>query len=137
LDVDFGSAEVFTRAFRARFGMTPTDWRRGAWRDWAGAHQQQLRKIHQAERNAHQAIAQAFRQDADRWPMGPVDTEGAKAMDVELKNLPPMRVAYLRHVGPYGTAGIPRLWQRFAAWCESRGPLQPRCTMVGISHDQP
>src|SRR2546430_2581137 len=35
LDVGFGSAEVFSRAFRAHFGVTPTAWRRGAFREWA------------------------------------------------------------------------------------------------------
>jgi len=134
-DVGFASAEVFTRAFRARFGVTPTDWRRGAWRDWAGAHQQQLRKIHHADRNTHQAIAEGFREHAERWPTGPV--EEAAAMDVDVRNLPAMRVAYLRHVGPYGTSGIPRTWQRFAAWCDARGLLQPRRTMIGIAHDNP
>lgn len=136
-DVGFASAEVFTRAFRARFGVTPTDWRRGAWRDWADAHQHQLREIHQAERDAQSAVAESFRRHAHLWPMGGADAQPTAAMDVTLKSLPAMRVAYLRHVGPYGTSGIPRTWVRLVAWCATRGLLQPRPTMVGIAHDHP
>ena len=58
-------------------------------------------------------------------------------MPVELKTLPPTRVAYMRHTGPYGDAGIGRVWQRFATWCADHGLMQPRRTMYGISQDDP
>ena len=137
LDVGFASHEVFTRAFRSHFGVTPTAWRRGAGRDWAAAHHVQLSKIHQAERKLHQAIAEAFRQDKGLWPSGHVAPTGGSDMDVEVKNLPETRVAYMRNVGPYGGVGIPRTWQRFAAWCEERGLMRPRRTMYGICQDDP
>ena len=60
LDVGFGSAEVFTRAFRAHFGVTPTAWRQGGFRAWARKHGVQLRKIHQADRKENQATAVGF-----------------------------------------------------------------------------
>ena len=137
IDVGFASPEVFTRAFRAHFGVTPTAWRRGAYRDWAASHHVQLSKIHQAESKLHQAIAQGFRQDRTVWPCGHVAPTGASKMDVEVKNLPESRVAYMRNVGPYGGVGIPRTWQRFAGWCEQHGLMQPRRTMYGICHDDP
>jgi len=137
IDVGFASPEVFTRAFRAHFGVTPTAWRRGAYRDWAASHHVQLSKIHQAESKLHQAIAQGFRHDRTVWPCGHVAPKGASNMDVEVKNLPESRVAYMRNVGPYGGVGIPRTWQRFAGWCEQHGLMQPRRTMYGICHDDP
>jgi len=137
LDVGFASAEVFSRAFRARFGVTPTQWRRGAYRDWAQAHRLQLSKIHQDERNLHQALAEAFRQDAEVWPMGRIKPTEGDAMNVDVKTLPEARVAYLRNVGPYGGVEIPRTWQRFAAWCGEQGLLSPRRTMYGLCHDDP
>ncbi|RZL94591.1 MAG: AraC family transcriptional regulator [Variovorax sp.] len=135
LDVGFGSAAVFTRAFSAHFGATPTAWRRGAFRPWAEHRRVQLRKIHQADRKAQQAVAEAFRHDERSWPTGHVPQTGEKAMKVELKTLPDVRVAYMRHVGPYGESGIPRTWQRFAAWCDARGLMQPRRPMYGVAHD--
>ncbi|CAN7346811.1 AraC family transcriptional regulator [Variovorax sp. LjRoot84] len=137
LDVGFGSAAVFTRAFNAHFGVTPTDWRRGAYRSWAERHRIELGKIHQADRKAHQAVAEAFRQDERSWPKGPVPRSGDSEMKIELKTLPEVRVAYMRQVGPYGDSGITRTWQRFAAWCGEHGLMEPRRTMYGVSHDNP
>ncbi|SDC08522.1 transcriptional regulator, AraC family [Variovorax sp. CF079] len=137
LDVGFGSAAVFTRAFNAHFGVTPTDWRRGAYRSWAERHRIELGKIHQADRKAHQAVAEAFRHDERSWPKGPVSRSGDSEMKIELKTLPEVRVAYMRHVGPYGDSGITRTWQRFAAWCGEHGLMEPRRTMYGVSHDNP
>jgi AraC family transcriptional regulator len=137
LDVGFASPEVFSRAFKAHFGVTPTAWRRGAFRVWAERQRIRLSKIHQADRKAHQAIAQAFRHDVDSWPIGHVPHDGGTDMDVELKTLPETLVAYMRHVGPYGESGITRTWQRFAAWCQEQGLMLPRRKMYGISQDNP
>jgi len=133
LDVGFGSAEVFTRAFKAHFGVTPSAWRRGAWRGWADAHRAQLSKIHQAQRKIYQAVMQALGHDPLLWPAGP--TPGGTTMDIQIKTLPETRVAYLRHVGPYGSPGISQLWPRFVAWCAQQGFLQPRRMMYGVSQD--
>jgi AraC family transcriptional regulator len=137
LDVGFGSAPAFTRAFSAHFGVTPTGWRRGGFRGWAERHRLELRKIHQADRKSNQAVMEAFRQDERSWPRGHVPHPGDIEMKVELKTLEPARVAYMRHVGPYGDSGITRLWQRFAARCGELGLMTPRRTMYGISHDNP
>jgi len=137
LEVGFGSGAAFTRAFSGHFGVSPSGWRRGAWRAWAERHQLQLSKIHQADRNASQAVMAAFREDRASWPAGHVELTGTTMMDVEIKTLANIHVAYLRHVGPYGTSGIPRTWQRLAAWCEQRGLTPPRRTMYGISYDNP
>jgi len=137
LDVGFGSAEVFTRAFRAHFGVTPTAWRRGGYRAWARKHRVQLRKIHQADRKANQATAVGFSQDGDLWPHGHHRRTGGRKMQVEMRTLPETRVAYMRHVGPYGSSSITKMWQRFAAWCDANGLLKPRPTMYGISQDSP
>jgi AraC family transcriptional regulator len=58
-------------------------------------------------------------------------------MNVEVKHLPEVHVAYMRHVGPYGGTGIPLTWKRLAAWCDSHGLMQSRPTMYGISQDNP
>lgn len=78
LSVGFASAEVFTRAFKAHFGVTPSAWRRGGWRAWAAGHQEQLRKIHQAERKAHQAVVVTLCHDGlSRPAVAAIETEGA------------------------------------------------------------
>jgi len=58
-------------------------------------------------------------------------------MDIEIRTLPAMTVAYLRHTGPYGSPGIGQLWGRFSAWAGPRGLLAPGRAMLGISQDSP
>ncbi|MEP6730132.1 MAG: AraC family transcriptional regulator, partial [bacterium] len=149
LDVGFASAEVFTRTFRLQFGVTPTAWRRGAFRDLAAQRRGELSKIHQDDRNANQAAINAFLQDSEVWPIGHISLnerlgrgDGSslpirEPMKVDIKTLSDTRVAYMRHTGPYGGSGITRMWQTFGAWCASHGFTTPRRRMYGISRDNP
>ena len=110
LGVGFGSNEAFTRAFKSRFGRTPT-----AWRD------SEVSNRDQAKRN----------RDQDREREHPNDGH----MKVIIVDRKPTMVAYLRHIGPYGKA-ISEFWMNeVAPWMETNGLLgRPR---YGISLDDP
>lgn len=136
LDVGFASAEVFTRAFKSHFGVTPGAWRRGAFREWAQQRRVQLSLIHQDAHAARQALDDAFRERARARQRDRGSVPAGRAMDVSLRMLNGARVAYMRHIGPYGDPGIPRMWQRFARWCEERA-LFGRSAIFGVSHDSP
>lgn len=123
LDSGFQSASAFARAFKDRFGMTATEWRGGGFAQWS--------KERQADRNPRQA---------DRKPCdAPDDDDGHAAdMNVTVQNLPAYRVAYLRHVGPYGAgSAVPDLWMRLMRWAEPRDLWTPDRIAVGIAHDDP
>ncbi len=90
LDTGFASAEVFSRAFRTHFDMTPTAWRRGGWRGWATRRQIELSKIHQGNHKPNQDSIMALFKDRSLWPTGPVpSSERTLAMEIELKTLSP------------------------------------------------
>lgn len=57
--------------------------------------------------------------------------------DIELRTFPATRVAYMRHVGPYGSRGIGEMWRRFESWCTAQGLTSPRRGMFGIAQDNP
>lgn len=137
LEVGFGSAEVFSRAFKAHFGVTATAWRRGAWRVHSDLRSDQLSKIRQAQRNLAQDLAAWPQHHADTPPAGRKTHEETAPMQVELKTLPAMRLAYMRWTGPYGHPGITRTWERFAAWCGTHGVGTPRSQTYGIAQDDP
>jgi AraC family transcriptional regulator len=59
------------------------------------------------------------------------------AEDVELRTIPATRVAYMRHVGPYGSPIVSEMWRRFESWCASRGLTSPPRRMFGIAQDNP
>jgi len=54
---------------------------------------------------------------------------------VEVKEFPPLRLVFLRHVGPYSQLGA--TWGRLMAWAGSRGLLGPGMKWIGIVHDDP
>ena len=137
LDVGFGSAEAFTRAFKAYFHATPSGWRRGAHRAWFDAQRGRLAAIHSENRKRRQAAEEALREDARPWPSEAEIARAGGAMQVELQRHAPARVAYLRHVGPYGDPGIPQTWRRLDAWCQERGLYANDPAMYGLSHDSP
>ena len=56
-------------------------------------------------------------------------------MDVKLTKLEPMRVAFMRHVGPYTEVG--ETWGQLAAWAGPRGLFGPQTRCVGLCHDDP
>jgi AraC family transcriptional regulator len=135
LAVGFGSGEAFARAFKLRFGQSPTAWRheqRAAlmpWRQPASG----LRNPSQGQRNLGQAGAGANGHD------GASSTPGLEATmtapKVKLIDRPAVPIAYLRHVGPYGE-GVGRFWQaQFHPWRAQHG-LQDQAS-YGIGHDDP
>jgi len=121
LSVGFGSSEAFARAFKARFGASPTAWR---------ARARQHRNPDQVERNLNQDAL-----EANRYPPASPITHGEGVMKVTLMDREPAHVAYLRHIGPYG-APIAEFWRTVVApWMGTNGLFgRPR---YGVSYDDP
>jgi AraC family transcriptional regulator len=117
LAVGFGSGEAFTRAFKARFGCAPSVWRA-------------QRKNDQVDGKIDQAWRRHSGQTED-----PSSLNARAAMDVKLTERQPTRIAYMRHLGPYGEP-ISRFWmEEVAPWMATDG-LMDRAR-YGISHDEP
>lgn len=134
LDVGFGSAEVFTRTFKAHFGVTPGAWRKGAFRTWAEQRRVELSRLHRDAHGTGQALDETFREQErlrrrERAP-------AAASVGVTLRTLPAAHVAYMRHIGPYGDPRIGRMWRRFVAWSAAAG-MATGGAFFGVSHDSP
>lgn len=60
--------------------------------------------------------------------------------NVEVKEIPDLHVAYIRHTGPYkgNTALFPKLWDQLMKWAGVRGLIKfPETQMLTIYHDNP
>ena len=125
LSVGFGSAEAFSRAFKVRFGASPSAWR-VQWTRSRGANSNpgqvlsnpgQIASRHNADDDASRSFTPEPR------------------MNVKLIDRTSVDVAYLRHIGPYGEA-VTRFWQRTVyPWLAANDLLDaPR---YGNSHDDP
>jgi len=58
-----------------------------------------------------------------------------QTIDVRIERVPPMRVAFLRHVGPYAEVGA--AWTTLMSWVGAHGLFGPATRAVGIMHDDP
>lgn len=117
-DAGYETHEAFTRAFRAMFEESPSGFR-------------QLHSRLPVKRS---------RSGVHYAPDGCVTgfqslNEGATTMDVRLENVDQLRVAFVRHVGPYDQVGP--AWEKLMGWAGPRGLLGPNMRMLGISHDDP
>lgn len=110
--------EAFTRAFGAMFELSPSAFRK------------EHRKIpvRPVASGVHYAADGAISEF-----QSPLGSEAA--VDVRIETVDPMRVAFMRHVGPYDQVGP--LWERFFIWAMQSGLLGPGFQMLGVPHDDP
>ncbi len=118
-DAGYETHEAFTRAFRASYATSPT-----------GFRQQKHPRIelaapcgvhYDAEGSIQQFIPRDF---------------GGRSMDVAIKNFPELRVAAVRHIGPY--LQINQAFERLGQIAGGAGLIGLAHTqMLGIFHDDP
>ena len=56
-------------------------------------------------------------------------------MNVTVRRVERLRVAFVRHVGPYNQVGV--AWTRLCSWAGPKGLLGPNLRMLGVSYDDP
>ena len=56
-------------------------------------------------------------------------------MEIRIEELKPMKIAYVRHTGPYNQCG--KAWNTLMNWAMSKGLIGPNTVMLGVSHDSP
>lgn len=116
LEAGYETHEAFTRAFKAVSGCSPTRFR---------SSKNLLFKTKPA---------------AVRYRNGGAIRDiklaiGGKAMQVEIRRLEPMRVAFVRHLGPYSE--VATAWDKVCARLGAEGMLGPDTKFIGVCYDDP
>lgn len=140
-DCGFSSPAVFARAFRARYGCSPGEWRRNPRAGNSNLCKAE-RKQGQTEGNpgkAPQAETGYLEstKTQDRRLVMQVNTVAAES--VEVKNLDGKTLAYVRHTGPYqGNVKLfEGLYERLMRWAGPRDLVGPDAEFINIYHDDP
>jgi AraC family transcriptional regulator len=89
-----------------------------------------------AFRAAYGATPAAYRKRGRLVTVGPfAATQEGLMYEVSIRELAPVRLAALRHVGPY--MGIGPVFERLFAWAGGRGLVGPSTRAFGIYYDSP
>ncbi len=135
LDCGFSSSANFARDFKKHFGESASRYR--------AAHRPPRRADGEGEKSKIGKPIRNYGKDPAP-PLGHTDRvfkqEGGKPpgryeMEVEVKKLDAIRVAYVRHLGGYGP-GIGEAFDKLMTWAAPRGLLSG-ARIIGISHDNP
>jgi AraC family transcriptional regulator len=116
LDAGYRSHEAFTRAFRGWFGASPSEFR---------ALRRRRSPVVPSRLHYHRdgSIVQ-FRA-----------LRGGASMKVEIRKMKPLRVAFMRHVGPYNKVGA--TWDKLLPILGKEGLLGGSPMFIGLCHDDP
>jgi len=118
LDAGYESHEAFTRSFRSVFGVSPSGFRSSSRRPEVAATPSGLH-FADGRRVSHFKTIQS----------------GGKKMEVKIARRAPLRVAFMRHVGPYSAVG--KTWDRFLPVLGKEGLLGGDTQFIGLCHDDP
>lgn len=112
----FDSHEAFTRAFTQAFGCAPRSFRQ---------------KV-KAPTELPAPLPLHYRTDGPPTDFTPVP-DLSRSLAVRIVELPPMRLAFLRNVGPYEEAYS--TWAKLLWWAWRRGRLHQNTQFYGLSYD--
>ena len=136
LDCGFGSAAAFARAFKGAFGMTATAWRR--------SRDAKDRTLGQSDRTLREAAdLDSFYFDPDRgvprWDVARAVEGGFVKLSIEIREVPALTVAYVRHVGPFAgdSALFMSLYAQLRRWAVPRGLFTEETRFLAMGHDDP
>jgi AraC family transcriptional regulator len=117
MEAGYDTHEAFTRSFRAMFDASPTEFR-------------ESRRL-----TAAAGAASAVHFDPEGRVASFTSPSLEHDMNVTIEDIQPMRVAFIRHNGPYNECGP--AWQKLFAWAFPQGLVGPASTILGVCHDDP
>ena len=144
LDLGFSGSSVFSRCFRSHFGVSPAQWRSGKHGKDCNADRKDRKTDGKNRQDRDEMSPYAVHVDANdglfNKPNGRRRCDMTEKMKVEVRDLAPVTVAYVRHIGPYAgdSALFEGLFGRLWRWAGPHGMLNQKDLQVLIVyHDNP
>lgn len=126
----FSSSATFARAFKNHFKVSASQWREENSKNC---------KTDSNERQASLTTSYYIDYSLSRQS-GSNHMTTNESMNVEVKDVPDINVAYLRHIGPYkGNAELFKgMFTKLMTWAVPRGLIKfPETMMLSVYHDNP
>ncbi len=109
IECGYQNHETFTRAFKDYFGLTPIDYRN--------------------------TISELTIQKQEKYKTENIELNSLNILGPEIKTIPNLHLAYVRHNGSYEKVGS--AFQKLLFWAASHLVLKLKPTTIGIVHDSP
>ena len=140
LECGFSSQATFARAFKTMFGISASEYR-----DLGETGYSKIRKTDSNPGQSPGKDRKAFRTEmvflgVNVQPQWKITMNDQWLTNVEVKDLPEMTLAYVRHIGPYAgnTELFGQLFQKLYGWAGARGLLNfPKTRTYAVYHDDP
>ena len=133
-----GTASSFARSFRDMFGMTASQWRNGGFQRWEQAPAGDLLSSIGETREGFGIVGTSLSADGNRlvWEVGCGDLAPTV---VEIREMPDLDVAYVRHTGAYqGAVDVfTDIFTRLMNWAGPRQLLNDSSWVMAVYHDNP
>ena len=138
----FSSSAVFSRAFKTRFDMSPSEWRDGGSREYSKNSKLQSSRYQQLSKECKELSLKADYTDirSKKWRVSMKSEKTNLDYYVEVKEIDEKHLAYVRHIGPYaGNSELFKmLFTKLMKWAGPRNLFIPGKTeFLTIYHDSP
>ena len=117
-DAGYETVESFSRSFKKMFGCPPSKYME---QHWNILYERVPSLIHYLPENARTGLT--------------LENTKETTMDVRIEQVDPMRVAFVRHTGPYKECKP--AWETLCSWAGPKGLLRMGSKYIGISYDDP
>jgi AraC family transcriptional regulator len=122
-DAGYETHEAFSRAFKTAFGVAPSRFRC-------------LQRPSRFSGEAVKAIGSGVHYKEGKQIRGfKVMRSTHRSSEIAIKCMPSMRVAFVRHFGPYSGCGA--AWEKLCTFLGKEGMLGGQTQFIGLSHDDP
>ena len=130
-DCGFTDISIFSRNFKAHFKVSASQYR---------ANKSNNSNLSQVDSNKHQSHQTASQYFCPEFQTIKWRTNMQLNKSVEVKELPKMTVAYIRHIGPYkgNDALFEGIWNKLFSWAGPRGLIGGKdFKSLVVYHDDP
>ena len=140
-DCGFSGSATFARVFKDTFQMSASEWRRKGY-----PRNSKIRKT----KSKYDQLIGKNRKDFDQFSyyiddqtqnlIWRIKMKGQDQIQVEVKEMPELNVAYVRHIGPYKGDWklFENLFDQLMKWAGPRGLLRfPQTQVLSVYHDDP
>ena len=130
LECGFSSSQNFAKAFKAQYGVTPSIIRDELhWDRWKETMNSLREKDKHNLESTEEFLYDLYRNKRNL----PIDRilDKQSVLDVKIKKIPDLRVAYFRSIGPYTYETTVPVWKQLVQWANPKGLMNEGNTVLG------